>query len=345
LPEPGANVTYINIAAGDKPWGRIFWVQAMLPYLVKRIKAHALLSLSNQSTIGPRVPTIVLFHQPKIIKSLSWHSGSLREFCRLAVLRGLFFAGALGSSKVLVQTESVTSALTRKFPSLRNLVRTIPSGVSERPPSGVVRTEIRAQIERSSGPRILYVANAHHQKNHFRLIEAFAKLRRKLPDCSLLLTLPGRDGQQFHGPTGLRYLEKIHESARACGVESSIEWLGPLASIEVYHALQNADLMVFPSLLETFGIPLVEAMLNGCPIAAADRPYAHDVAGDAAAYFNPENTDEMCWVLHDLLTAPDRLESLRQAGLKRKEKFLYRNICPQIIDVFEECATVTRAPS
>jgi glycosyltransferase involved in cell wall biosynthesis/ubiquinone/menaquinone biosynthesis C-methylase UbiE len=340
LPEDTANVRCTEVAIGDRPAGRIIWTTSLLPRALRECKANVLISLSNLPTINPPVPTIVFFHQFNMLFERSKATGSAAYRFRMLVLGQLFYAGARRSSKILAQTDVVQAALKRKFPALAPKVHIIPSGFNETMDGGVVRSEIRDKIDASRRVRILYVAHAYAHKNHVKLIEAYARVRRTRPASSLLLTIddPSNPSATVTTDSCAAITRTILQTAREHGVEQDIIWLGSINSAEVAYAFQQAELLVFPSLVESFGLPLVEAMVYSCPIVAADRPYAHSVAEDAAVYFNPEDAEQMCSTLLSVLAAPDVMHRLRAAGAKRKDRFLYRNICPQLVKVIGECA-------
>jgi glycosyltransferase involved in cell wall biosynthesis len=92
--------------------------------------------------------------------------------------------------------------------------------------------------------------------------------------------------------------------------------------------------MVFPSLSESFGLGLVEAMEVGCPIAASDLPYARDVAQDAAAYFNPKNPKSIAEVLINLLQDKTKVTLIKESALKRKGLYCYESIANRMADIF-----------
>ena len=91
--------------------------------------------------------------------------------------------------------------------------------------------------------------------------------------------------------------------------------------------------MVFPSIAESFCLGLVEAIATDCPIAASDLPYAHDVARDAAVYFDPLSPKNIAQTVAATLSERDTIERMKTAGARLKEKYSYENIAHQIADV------------
>jgi len=131
-------------------------------------------------------------------------------------------------------------------------------------------------------PFLLYPARRWPHKNHERLFEAFALLRRDRPELRLVLT----GGGDF--------------SALPDGVEAR----GHLAWPEVVSLMQRASALVFPSLYEGFGMPPLEAMACGCPVACSNVASLPEVVGDAARLFDPHDPVAIADAVNDVLDDP-----------------------------------------
>jgi glycosyltransferase involved in cell wall biosynthesis len=130
-------------------------------------------------------------------------------------------------------------------------------------------------------------------------------------------------------------LVEVKRQVADSGLDRHVVWLGHLTPDEVVEAMRASDLMVFPSLAESFGLPLVEAMALGCPIAAADLPYARDVAGPAAAYFDPRDPAAIAARVLDLLADPAALAALRREGEAHRAGYSYDTIADRLAGLFE----------
>jgi glycosyltransferase involved in cell wall biosynthesis len=159
---------------------------------------------------------------------------------------------------------------------------------------GVDHDRFRPGDERREG-FLLYPAEAWPHKNHARLFEAFARLREERPALELVLT-----GTGFRDlPAGVRMLGRV-------------EW------DELPSLYRRAGVLVFPSLYEGFGLPPLEAMASGCPVACSTAGSLPEVCGDAAVYFDPTSVDEM-------VAAVDRAleRALVEKGLQRAALFTW----------------------
>jgi glycosyltransferase involved in cell wall biosynthesis len=110
---------------------------------------------------------------------------------------------------------------------------------------------------------------------------------------------------------------------------------------EMLPAFYNAcDLFVFPSFYEGFGIPLLEAMACGCPIACSNRTAMPEVAGKTAVLFDPASADSMGQALHDMLANLDLCQKLGESALERSRSFSWDATARTVLDVYQEVAGV-----
>jgi glycosyltransferase involved in cell wall biosynthesis len=172
---------------------------------------------------------------------------------------------------------------------------------------------------------VFYPANTWHHKNHPRLIEALGYYRQQEGETlALVLTGVGKEGQ-----IGLdSALEKE-------GLAGAVHMLGfvPRADLPALYA--GAACLVFPSLFEGFGIPLVEAMLVGCPIAAANVGSIPEVVGDAAVLFDPRDSRDIARALAAVVGKPSVAADLTRRGRARAERFSPSKTAAQTLELFE----------
>ena len=168
-----------------------------------------------------------------------------------------------------------------------------------------------SEPQSSTGPFLLYPARAWPHKNHARLFEAFALLRRERPELRLVLT-------NYDDPT-------------PDGVES----LGRVSQDELAELYRGAAALVFPSLYEGFGQPPLEAMACGCPVACSNVASLPEVVDAAARLFDPTSAEEIAAAVEDVLR---EREPWIQAGLARAASFTW-DACARAHDaVYRELA-------
>jgi glycosyltransferase involved in cell wall biosynthesis len=164
------------------------------------------------------------------------------------------------------------------------------------------------------GPRepfLLYPARPWPHKNHRRLYEAFALLRRDRPELRLVLTGGGHSGEEPEG----------------------VEALGNVSVAELASLYRRASALVFPSLYEGFGMPPLEAMACGCPVACSVAASLPEVCGDAARYFSPDDPEEIAAAVEDVLVDPAVWSG---RGIARAAEFTWERSAAAHEDVYRE---------
>jgi glycosyltransferase involved in cell wall biosynthesis len=161
-------------------------------------------------------------------------------------------------------------------------------------------------------PILLYPANAWPHKNHAKLLQALQLLRHERPELRLVLTgsglekLPPRDGVEIRGHVPREELIRLY---------------------------QTAAILVFPSLYEGFGLPPLEAMACGCPVAAARAGALPEVLGDACRYFDPTDPEKIAHAILEVLADPS---ALVDRGLARARGFTWDECARRHDEVYEE---------
>jgi glycosyltransferase involved in cell wall biosynthesis len=148
-------------------------------------------------------------------------------------------------------------------------------------------------------PLVLYPARAWPHKNHDRLIAAFTTLRQRHPELRLVLTGGGHDRRT---------------------VPAGVEVRGNIGDDELLSLYRQASCLAFPSLYEGFGLPPIEAMACGCPVAAARTGSLPEVCGDAAVLFDPLDPEAIAAGIESALA---QAEELAERGVRRAAEFTW----------------------
>lgn len=184
----------------------------------------------------------------------------------------------------------------------RRLSRTAPEAVAA----------VRQTLGLGQDVYFLYPANFWPHKNHRMLLTAFGMLCAARPESGVRLVLTGAD-------TGLR--RELVQAVASLGLEDRVLFAGYVSDADLSALLTGAKALVFPSLFEGFGMPLVEAMHVGTPIVCADVTSLPEVGGEAALYFDPRRPDAMAAAMGRILDEPGLCESLVAKGRERLSAF------------------------
>jgi glycosyltransferase involved in cell wall biosynthesis len=170
----------------------------------------------------------------------------------------------------------------------------------------------------------LYPANGWPHKNHLALISGFS-LYKKSFNTPLHLVLIG---------SGLQGSAAIRNLISHYNVQEYVHILGYVVNEDLPKLYKNAKALVFPSLFEGFGIPLLEAMAMGCPIIASNTTSIPEVAGDAAYFFDPKNIQSICDAMHRIIDDNALREKLIRNGKNRITHYSYDKVARRHLDIF-----------
>jgi len=170
---------------------------------------------------------------------------------------------------------------------------------------------------------LLCLGTMDPRKNLRRSIEAFVKMLEKRSDLPDRLVMVGR-WAWGSGP--------LSKAIRAAG--DRIDVRGYLSDEEVVRLLRYAKGLVYPSLYEGFGLPVLEAMSLGCPVITSDRTSLPEVAGDAALYVDPEDTDALAKAMQTVLTDPSLREQMIRKGLAQAAKFSWQRCAQETVEIY-----------
>lgn len=175
-------------------------------------------------------------------------------------------------------------------------------------------------------PYILYPANDWPHKNHKKLIQAYLILKKKY-HTDLKLVFTGSSLEKNY--RWMKYVKKFR-------LEQDIICLGYVSQEDMPYVFANAQMLVFPSLFEGFGIPLVEAMKSGIPIACSNCGSISEIAGDAAIIFNPRNAEDIAGQINRLAKDSILRSTLVRKGTERAKFFSWDKYFKEFVQYFEE---------
>lgn len=177
---------------------------------------------------------------------------------------------------------------------------------------------------------LLYVGGISPHKNLDRLITAFEEIAKKRSGIKLVLVGDYKDDPFFSAYPALK--KQIAE----IGLDEKIIFTGFVSDEDLAVLYNAATLLVFPSLEEGFGLPAMEAMACGTPVAASDSSSLPEILGEAGRFFDPQSAKNMTSVIEQILDDDETLQSMKTSGLKRARQFTWKKAAHDTIAIFEE---------
>ncbi len=266
----------------------------------------------------PVVPSVMTLHDLS-----PWHEGDRRALAAQRIRRRTPYLLRL-ATLVLTPTESIRREAIEHFnlPPSRVAAAPLAAGEPFRPRPEAERQGALARLG-ATAPYILFVGTAERRKNLPRLIESWRQARAAHPGLGLILI--GRAGDN----SNLEQVLNVRE-------ETGLTVAGPLPDQEVAALLSGAVALVYPSLYEGFGLPVLEAMQCGAPVVISRDPALVEVAGGAAVAVDANSTSALARAIVELMVDPQRGLALREGGIRRAAEFSWRQTASRTREVYVE---------
>lgn len=183
--------------------------------------------------------------------------------------------------------------------------------------------EILEEYDLHDTKYLLYVARIEHPgKNHLKLLEAYSQLKVDKGFEHKLVFV----GDRWSGA------EIVDQSITKLGLGDDVKTLGYVSSEALKAIYRRADVFVFPSLFEGFGIPLLEAMNAGTAVCCSNRASMPEVVGNAGLLFDPENASDITDSVRSLIRNTPLREKLESLGRERAQSFTWAKSASQVLD-------------
>lgn len=194
----------------------------------------------------------------------------------------------------------------------------------EEPPAGTGEHALRRDLELGDGPIVLTVAAKKAHKNLLRLVRAMAEVRAAHPDA--VLVLPGN-------PTP--HETNLRAEAARLGLAGAVRFPPYVNAADLEGLYSAASCFVFASINEGFGLPILEAMRRGVPVACSNVSAMPEAAGDAARYFDPLQESQIAAAITDLLSDRALATRLIEAGRRQQARFTWAASAEATLDCYE----------
>lgn len=269
------------------------------------------------------IPQVTTIHDCAYAKYPEEFS-SLLDRCLYAIM----FRIALRKSKRIIAVSDATKEdLQEIYGIAAEKVRVVHEGVEsdffEHPSDDV---DDARHICDAARPFMLFVGIPRPRKNLERILRAFAMAKGCIDEETKLV---------IAGPEDSRFLN-ITQLADELNIGRSIVLTGSVTDRQLRALYRSARCLLFPTLYEGFGLPILEGMASGTPVITSSRPAHMEIAGDAALLVNPTNIDEMSEAIVKIAEDNRLREELIQKGLERARTFSWQACAEQTLAVYDE---------
>jgi len=310
------------VRAGYKPWRMAVWLGQLARLSFDRLLPGAELYHATEHLLMPlrRVPTVLTVHDlifhifPQHHKRLNyWYlNAALPLYCRRA-------------SAVIAVSEATKADLVRLY-GLDPAKITVVHEAAEPHFTPALPDQVQAVRARYQLPDryLLHVGTIEPRKNLDRLLDALHRLRAGGEDVRLVIV--GSKGWLYHS-----FFQRLEDLA----LGDAVAMPGYVPDADLPAVYSGARLAVMPSLYEGFGLPVLEAMACGTPVACSHTSSLPEVGGDAARYFDPTDVATMADAIQAVWNDQSLRESMRQAGLARAARFSWARAADETLAVYQ----------
>ncbi len=292
------------------------WEQFSLPLIARAMGVDVVFSPANYGPVFAKNHVILLRNAVSVIR----HIDRLKPALYWSVLSVATLVSFITCKRAIAVSDYAARILSFRLPKfMKNRLSVVYHGATPiRPPR-----DFNARRSNS----LLAVSDIYIQKNYHTLVEAFAKVRQNHP--SMTLDIVGTEIDKH-------YAQRVRKLVRELGIEDNVRFHGYLEMNEIVEMYRRCDIFVFPSVVETFGNPLLEAMSAGAPIACSKAAAMPEVIDDAGLLFDPNDADDIAAKIEQLLLDTNLRRMLGEKALSRSRQFTWERTAHQTAYVLRD---------
>ncbi|MCC6485822.1 MAG: glycosyltransferase family 4 protein [Armatimonadetes bacterium] len=315
----------VEVKRGSERLGRVLWEQGALPWTLRRDELDVYHSPDFTLPVLSRVPGVVTLHDLIFMKH---PEGTSRR--ALLLYNTLTRVSAKRARRVIAISNYTAHDISATLSIPSEKIRVVYQGVN--PSLRLASSESDAPDILESlevpEPFVLFVGLLTPRKGVLSLIQAYELAHAQAQFQALVLVgLPGSG------------YDEIRTKAEMSPLRDKIRFLGAADDRVLAALYRRAAVFCLPSFHEGFGLPVLEAMLLGCPVVAADATSLPEVVGDAGLLFPAGDWQKLSESLVQVATDSSVREQLREKGPERAARFTWENTARETLDVYREATT------
>jgi len=313
--------TRVSILPTERPAARIAWEQLGQPLRLLGDRIDLLHSLAFVQPVFLPCPGVVTIYDLSFIH----YPQRLHPWRRLYLRWGTTYS-ARRARRVVAISASTKRDIVGLLGVAEGKVDVIPCGVDDdfRPVSGAEQLKELRKRRRLPPRMLLFVGTIEPRKNLTTLLKSYALLREWIQPPHLVIA----------GAKGWRH-EEVFSLTQQLGLLDDVLFPGFIARDELPQWYNAADLFVYPSLYEGFGLPPLEAMACGTPVVTSNTSSLPEVVGDAGLLVEPTDPEEIAQAMQRLLTDSTLRDELTSKGLERAKAFTWQRTARETVEVYD----------
>jgi len=309
------------------PRKKVLWEQAFLPKAIARSGVEVLFSPSYLTPLFSPAKSVVTIHDITYEVNPGWFHPKerlkMRTLARLAARR---------ANRIIAVSQTTKNDLIQRYKVVPEKVSIVyeASDPKFRPIEDKNLLKMVKEKYQLKDKFIFYLGSLFARRNIPRLLEAFQRVIDEFGEVQLLIV-----GEDRAYPS-----QDIPRLVSQLALNEKVIWFEYVSEDDLPLLYNAAELFVYPSSYEGFGLPVLEAMASGRPVVTSNLSCLPEITGKAALLVDPTNPEEMAEAMVKILKDEKLMERLSQEGLKRAESFSWRRTAEETLKVFEEVAGV-----
>lgn len=292
----------------------LLWDQILLNNAIKKYEIDLFFSPYYKFPLLTDIPSIISIHDITYLLIEPYRNQIKNKF----FIKNFIKIAAKKVKKIITCSNSTKKDLCKILNIEEDKIEIIYDAVSNefspKDKQDVLKVKNKYNINKKY---ILYVGNSKPHKNLNRLIQAYELLPKEIKEEYMLILIG------------------VESSSLIKYQVENVKLIKTVNNEELISFYSGADLFVFPSLYEGFGLPPLEAMACGCPVVVSNISSISEILEDAAVYFNPYSIDEISKTIAKVLLDEDLKKRLRDKGFLQKAKFSIEKMCSKYLQIFK----------
>lgn len=302
------------------------WEQIQLPVRMRKNKIDILHCTANTAPLQCPVPLLLTLHDIIYLENVDFKGTAYQNLGNL-YRRWLVPKIVKKASLILTVSEFEKENILRRLPSTEGKVEVLYNGVSPQFNAGYTSQQV-SDFRREfnlPGQFIMFLGNTAPKKNTLNVIKAFIDLCVKHGNETPMVLLDYKK----------ELVIKILEELKQPGLINKFIFPGYVPHHKIPLMYNAATIFLYPSLRESFGLPILEAMACGTPVITSNTSSMPEIAGNAAMLVDPYKSNELTTAMHTLLSNDTLLADLKLRGIKRAESFTWKASAEKLLRIYE----------